>query len=324
MRRSLGALPPLLLDLGGERFSTEWPGPPTRPAPRDQGSVMSAELRQIVSAHGGAVATHELHTAGYGRNQIALAVRRRQLLRVRQGWYVRPDIHPDLIRAARIGGAATCTSALDLLGFWVVTDDRLHVRVPGNACQLRSPGTGRRRLGVADRATVHWQGARGGSRLLVDAVAALEDLCVCASPELVAASADSVLRADPRRRHEIITVAGRMPRAYRDALLLADGVCESGTETLFWLRMRRLRPRRQVRIAGVGRVDFLLGDRLVVEVDGAAYHSDPLTFEADRTRDALLSALGYRVLRFSYRQIMDRWAEVEAAVQAAIFRGDHL
>jgi len=86
--------------------------------------------------------------------------------------------------------------------------------------------------------------------------------------------------------------------------------------------MRRLAPRRQVKIAPVGRVDFVFGDRLVVEIDGYEYHSSRDDFESDRRRDAMLSALGYRVLRFSHRQVMDRWTEVETAVLAAISRGD--
>jgi very-short-patch-repair endonuclease len=71
-------------------------------------------------------------------------------------------------------------------------------------------------------------------------------------------------------------------------------------------------------------VDFVIGERLVIEVDGAEYHTDPVRFEADRRRDALLSARGYRVLRFSYRLVIDDWPTVETAVLAAVARGDHL
>ncbi len=81
---------------------------------------------------------------------------------------------------------------------------------------------------------------------------------------------------------------------------------------------------RQVEIRGVGRVDFLVGERLVIEVDGREYHVDVERFENDRRRDALLSGLGFRVLRFSYEQVLRRWSEVAAAVFGAIARGDHL
>ena len=81
--------------------------------------------------------------------------------------------------------------------------------------------------------------------------------------------------------------------------------------------------RPQVRIADK-RVDFLIGRRLVIEVDGAEYHIDPVRFEADRTRDAELTTIGYIVLRFSYNQVIYRWHEVESAILASVTRGDHL
>jgi very-short-patch-repair endonuclease len=284
---------------------------------------MQSELRSLIVARGGAIATHELHSAGLTKGAIEHEIRRGNLARARQGWYVNPDIHPDLVRAVRVGGRLSCRSALDLQGVWVVTDGLLHVTVDGNDCQLRSPNHARRRRAASDATVVHWRDAFERSRLIVDPVNAIEDLCSCADPELVCASADSLLHRDPRQWSRLAEMASRVPAAYRSALLGCDGVCESGTETLFWLRMHHWRPRRQLAIPGVGRVDFLFGDRLVVEVDGEEFHTDPFAFERDRHRDAVLSAMGFRVLRFSYRQVMERWPEVEAAVNAAILRGDH-
>ena len=90
----------------------------------------------------------------------------------------------------------------------------------------------------------------------------------------------------------------------------------------FRLAMLGIATRSQVAIAGVGSVDFVIGTALVIEVDGKQYHTDEVRFEKDRRRDARLSALGYRVLRFSYRQVFERWSEVRAAIVAAIARGD--
>jgi hypothetical protein len=51
-------------------------------------------------------------------------------------------------------------------------------------------------------------------------------------------------------------------------------------------------------------VDFLWPDaRVVVETDGHSFHSTRAAFERDRARDALLVASGYRMLRFTYRQV---------------------
>jgi very-short-patch-repair endonuclease len=51
-------------------------------------------------------------------------------------------------------------------------------------------------------------------------------------------------------------------------------------------------------------IDFLWEDeRLIVETDGREYHLTPTAFEEDRASDARLAILGYRVLRFSRRQV---------------------
>jgi very-short-patch-repair endonuclease len=59
--------------------------------------------------------------------------------------------------------------------------------------------------------------------------------------------------------------------------------------------------------ARVGRfeVDLLWSaERLVVEVDGYAFHATPEAFERDRSRDAELQVAGYRVLRVTWSQIV--------------------
>ena len=64
-------------------------------------------------------------------------------------------------------------------------------------------------------------------------------------------------------------------------------------------------PEVNVRI-GPHTVDFLWRERrLVVELDGYAYHSDRMSFEADRRRDRELAARGYVVLRFTYREVIE-------------------
>jgi len=292
----------------------------TRPAEADP----AADPLACIARLGGLAATHELATAGISRARLAGHLRHGTVIRVRQGWYTRAGLHGELVSAARVGGILTCCSALKIAGYWVVHDHRLHVAVDPNDCQLRSPRDYRRRLRSTERVTVHWRPSRvtPASRLLLDPVSALADLARCAAPELLAASADSILNQQPELKGEITRLARTLNSSAQAALLQADGVCESGIETLFWLRMRQLGPRRQVNITGIGRVDFLFGQRLIVEIDGEEFHAGPAEFESDRRRDALLSARGYRVLRFSYHQVLSRWPEVHAAVMAAILRGD--
>jgi very-short-patch-repair endonuclease len=275
--------------------------------------------------HGGLVATHELHAAGFDRAAIAAAVSARLIRRVRQGWYSANDLAPVLARTARVGGLATCATSLSAAGLWVLPDARLHVAVAPNACQLRSPADSRVRLREGDVVT-HWTLAPGEGRLVRALPESLLDYASCAAPELVAATANSMLRDRPMTRVDWPRLRMRFPHRLHSALELVDGICESGSEFVFWYRLpkRRSGMRRQVWIPGVGRVDFLIGERLVVEIDGFTYHGARADFDADRDRDAALSIVGYRSLRFSHRQVFEHWPTVEAAVSAAIARGDHL
>lgn len=289
-------------------------------------------LVRTIRGLGSLAATHELYAQGFGKQALRNAVDRGAIQRVRQGWYGTPDVHPLLIQAARVGGRLGCISGAALHGLWLPPDEGLHVVVDHNDCRLRAAKNMRERLAEHPSGVKpHWHRDRmPGSRLLLDAIACLEDAIRCQPPEYAVAIADSALRPPSRWEPAMITPAqwskliDGMP-SRRRLLALADGICESGTESITRFRLARYRLRLQPQVWIDGkRVDFLIGRRLVVEIDGAEYHTDPERFEADRSRDAALTAIGYIVLRFSYNQVIYRWREVETAVLAAVARGDHL
>jgi very-short-patch-repair endonuclease len=76
------------------------------------------------------------------------------------------------------------------------------------------------------------------------------------------------------------------------------------------------RPETNTRVEGYT-VDFVWRDvKLAVEVDGYRYHRAPHKFETDRERDVVLTAAGWTVLRFTWRQLTERPAWVAAKVRA--------
>jgi very-short-patch-repair endonuclease len=80
------------------------------------------------------------------------------------------------------------------------------------------------------------------------------------------------------------------------------------------------RPAVNATLAGF-EVDFLWADaRLVVEVDGFAFHSSRQSFESDRRRDALLIAQGFRVIRITWRQLKTERDAVIVRVAQALTR----
>lgn len=101
---------------------------------------------------------------------------------------------------------------------------------------------------------------------------------------------------------------------------------QSGTETVARYRLRRrgLRVRSQVPIEGVGTVDLLVGDRLVIEVDSFAFHTGVESYREDRRRDLTLRQLGYEPMRVTYGQVLFQWPKVEDAVRKLVAARAHL
>jgi very-short-patch-repair endonuclease len=114
--------------------------------------------------------------------------------------------------------------------------------------------------------------------------------------------------------------------ADRRLIELADPRAESGLESIVRLLVMDLgfQVRIQVPFAGVGRVDLLVEDRVIVETDGDEFHDEKVTTK-DRRRDAALVARGYTVLRFRYAQVLYELESVGSAIIAAVatHRGIH-
>lgn len=81
-------------------------------------------------------------------------------------------------------------------------------------------------------------------------------------------------------------------------------------------------PKRQVTIGGttapIGRVDFLIPPRVVIEADSRSWHGAWETREADLLRDAMLRPLGYEVIRTTWRMLTEHPEVFVAAVRAAL------
>ena len=69
----------------------------------------------------------------------------------------------------------------------------------------------------------------------------------------------------------------------------------------------------------LGRVDFAWPEqRLVVETDGFAFHADRRSYREDRRRNNALVLAGWRVLRFSWEDVLHDPAHVVEVVRTAL------
>lgn len=157
------------------------------------------------------------------------------------------------------------------------------------------------------------------------------DLCrVLPLPHAVAA-ADSALRTRLVTPHELLAAAADLPPAagrprVREAVTRVDRLSGSVLETLCRLLLEDagLRPfetQYLVRVGRgtIGRVDFAWPEqRLVVEVDGFAFHADRATYRNDRRRTNALVLAGWRVLRFSWEDVVGSPQVVVAQVRRAL------
>jgi very-short-patch-repair endonuclease len=237
-----------------------------------------------------------------------------------------PDAPDDLVRAARVGGSATGSTALRQLGVWTAPDRRLHVRLPPHAGRRHHPDHPGEDLPEQAAVCLHWSSRFSDEptpltfSATVSLLTALEHALDCWPPEYAIAAIDSALHLRLLSRTSFERLRRDLPARHRVILDEVDGRAESGTESICRVRLRRrgLQVLPAVRVPGVGTVDMVVEGRLVVETDGREYHTSDEQFELDRRRDAQLTAQGYRVLRFSYRQVLYEWSSVEHAIRAAL------
>ena len=274
------------------------------------------DLIDWMRARQGAAHTSQLYAAGFSKHQLRRAVDAGLLRRVRRSWLLHPECAPVRARALALGGRVTCLSAARLSGLWTPDHDQMHIAVARNADAPASEGV-----------RLHW--SRGPVPVAAHAVDdpllnVLYHVAQC-RPQ---AEALAVWESAVRRSEVDVAVLSRVRwRSTRVAgvVALAGAASDSGMETEFVVLMRSigLSVRQQVWIDGRP-VDALIGERLVIQLDGFAHHSSPADRRRDLEADARLRLRGYTVLRFDYQQLFFRPDYVRETVQAAVAQGLHL
>lgn len=248
-------------------------------------------------------------------------VRQGRLLRPYPGVLVLPDRHDDWRTRASAAALATrgVLSHRTALAVWRVLPaaGQVHVSIAAGRRALVRPGLVVHRVTdlTADRCGGHpvtdlprslvdaWGWAHGRAGCAGD-VEALRGAVITTVRERQARTAD--LRAGLARRPQL---AGR--RALLDLLDLLDQGCQSELEiwgvrhVLVGAGLPLFTQQHPVRLRiGTVHLDAAVPELLVgVELDGAAFHGSAADRERDTRRDVALAALGWVVLRFSYRRL---------------------
>jgi len=283
-----------------------------------------AEIAQLAFGQHGVVTLEQLRGTGLGAGAIDLRLRNGRLHGLHRGVYAVG--HTRISQAGRWlaavlafgkGAVLSHVSAAALWGIRHSSSVDVHVTVPTAA------GRQRRRCIVVHRSvTLRPADVDEEQAIAVTSVSrTLLDLAGMLSPGRLERAVErslalrlfdlraveAVLDANPRRRG-----AGTLARIVRD-VHYEPQLTRSELEAL----MRDLCDahgieRSEVNVIVEGKeVDFFWrAQRLVVETDGRRDHGTPIAFERDRARDARLTMLGYRVVRFTYRRIVNDAAAV--------------
>ncbi len=279
-----------------------------------------APREAVIAGHAarqyGVVSRRQLVEAGLGRGAVEHRVRMGWLHRIHRGVFAVG--HPPLMREARwmaavlacgegAGLSHVCATALWEIrpynGAWIdVTTPSRAGRAGRERIRLH-----RSSIFTADDVTTH----RGVpvttvARTLLDVATTLSDPALARTVEQTEIRRLFDLKAieGTLARHPNHPGRARLTRAldlYRD-----DELTRSDLEAIFLaLCEDHAIPRPLVNhIVEDKEVDFVWPDQgLVVETDGRGTHLTRAAFERDRARDAHLVTRGYRVLRFTERQV---------------------
>ena len=290
------------------------------------------KVTQLLDRQGGLARRRDVLRAGLSRRRLDRLVRDGGLRLLTPHLITNVD-QPrpgEPLRAAVVAlqGTASHEDAALLWGMELaVTPQGRSVTVERNRSRAAHSGT-----------TVHRSNLRAGEReervgiWRTSALRTVLDLCRSLPLHEAVAVTDSALRRALVTVEELTGALCELPAgAGRDrvarVLTMVDLQCGSVLESLarVLLIQAGLAPEQTqhvVRTAAgrwIGRVDFAWPSvRLVVETDGFAFHADRATYRKDRRRGNALVLAGWRVLRFSWEDVVSQPEQVVAAVRALL------
>lgn len=288
-----------------------------------------ARVAAIAGRQRGVIAPAQLRAAGLSRSAVSHRIAHGRLHPFVAGALLVGHPAPSPL-AAETAALLMCTpdpllshtSAAALSGIHPVGND-VHVTVSRTGSSARRGVVIHRvaRLDAADSTTIRGLPATTPARTLVDLAGLIDANGLDAALERARAS--GLVRPG-----DVLAALDRAPSrrgsgALRRLVEARPTLTRSEAERRLLGLVRRAglpRPETNVRV-GRHEVDLLWRDRrLVVEVDGYAYHAGREAFERDRRRDAELQAAGLRVIRVTWRRIVREPEALIALLAQALVR----
>jgi very-short-patch-repair endonuclease len=287
------------------------------------------EVRRIATCQRGLILREQLLTAGIGRGAITHRVDTGWLKIAHPGVYLVGHDAPAPFVAEM--GAVLCFRGDAVLShrtaaaIWVADrpSREVEVTLAGRDCRSR-PGVRVFRVPALHRQDFRWRNGlpvTSPARTMIDyagsadidetgrALGEMRVLGLVRDSELQAAMARSPRRKGVGRLRQMLSRQGG-PAFTRS---------EAERRLLELIAAAELPPpQSNARVLGYEVDAFWRRQRLVVEVDGYAFHGHRQAFEHDRRRDQTLTAAGYKVIRVTWRQLESEALAVVARIAQAL------
>ena len=272
----------------------------------------------LSTGHSGGVeqtifSTDELFARGLGPKEIRAMIGRGVLTRLRKGWYA--DLgaaDSDAAVALKAGAHLGCLSGCKAHGIWVPPSSGVHAAYGRGASTKARTGLVLHPYKAKQPRTAIWP--------VEDCLAQVIERHDAETILIVVESAVSAKVIPHEMAEQMLkqTPIGDLTRWLSRA--------RSGSET----RVRLFFQRRHVpvhplaTVLGVGEVDMVVGDRLLVECDSERHHGSPEAQLNDSLRDLNGHLLDYQRIRLTYDQIWHDWAATQVSLSAVLRKRRHI
>lgn len=276
------------------------------------------DIASWIANNGTIVHRRRLAEAGYTKHVIHRGMAAGLLVPVRRLWVALPSTAPVLVAAANAGGQLTCESFAEHRGWWIAPSRRvLHVAHRPHSGGLSTEPSIKRHFRVPI-------GAHDPLNVLDTVVSALRNIALCLPADHAMATWESAVKKERLSPIALQRLNWGSTRA-RALALRVTNFADSGLDSFLIHRLRHLAVElRPQWLIGSHPCDLLIGDYLIIEVDGFEFHSGSAARSRDVRRDAELAVRGYTTLRFTYDQVVNNWPYVYRTIQRAIDAGLHL
>lgn len=267
------------------------------------------EIESFLGSRAGVARTSALQGAGFTRTSLGKALAAGRIVRIRRGVYSLPRETGFFGLALHHNALVTCLSAAPTYRLWTLSGaGSLHLAL---GHKVTPPGT------LAHGRCLHaqhaWLPVAGLADVLIHALRCLPELeslimvqCAVQRGDITTEFLRRKLRGN-RNGHARAVLDHVVPRADSILEVLAN----------FHFRRAGLHVRRHVELPGVGEVDFLIEDCLVVETDGGT-HLEPRQVRKDRRRNNATVIGGRLGLRYGYDDVVNHPARMVAEVLAVL------